>query len=1330
MIADDPWGSCPYSFNISKLLPLFLDVEEDYENILVPPSRLNYELQISTEERLRRLSKPTRKYRVTTELNTFSRTPDIVVFQNFSSNKVYTTTLTLQNTHKCSKCLRIVEENSAYFSLEYPVESENTSARIAPGMVYHVRIIFRPAGVKDYLYKITFVTEEEQFEVPVYAIGYRPILNLPDVITLKPTAIGVRMCKSLALHNFGKAMAFFVTHCKPPFSVEPERGVLKPQATIEIKVICTPNCLRCHLEDDIFFVYDDIRLKVKVECEVVEANIYMHDNKLSFGEVFMNLQKQEIVKISNKSPYTVNFYWSMYKSNAIDALEKNRLSGAMEGMADMLKTKHNRLDFMNIIDGEGHNMVIEDQCKKAKQELEEKLRFAYKSEVFSIIPSEGLLHPNQTLDFLVIFSPKTNDYYSSWAYLDIGGKPQRLPLALSGVGKGPVVVFNATTLNINNVYMNARHEYQIVVKNDGHVPATVVFKGGKTEFGGDIECVPTTRYLSHFDKCKSFVIKFSSSVQGQFVEKVQFMIEESKEIIHFLLIGNVVCPLLKLSTKELDFGHIPFGECAARKFNLVNDAQVPINYTITVEDPRGSQAQWSPREHVVQPYSNIPILVETVSTSGICSNAGSVRERDHHEHKVSFVVDTVSDVQANIFFTMWGSEKYRKSLPILIKPVIPVLECEPTEVSMNFCFLDFEYKRRIKLKNLTNYSGRFKYAPIKEPENMVCQLNITESHIEPFGEILIELTVMTSELGPHEYDLIFEVHGAQPKKYCKVICNGQGPVVLYSPDALDFEKVSLLKTTTSNLTITNESPIPAEVKISTKPNTPFFVDITEVRIHPEHVAVIPVRCYLKNTGKYESYVRCSTTKGETIDVKIFATGVGCSILCEPEIVPEYDAGFLLTHQIFRVEIKFTNLGKKYTKMLWTRQKVLKSMKETEEINSIFSMTPNQFELATNQYQVVEVEGMSNKVRTVEEDFYCYATFDKGNKPTLLMAYVIKASFIEPEIQFSKSELEFMVSINEEGNLSLTTRSSVAGKQDVKERRDSDSTTDLEHHESVDAAPDILPPTTIVDDVQKKSDSSDSEVDDGSYPKYSVLHDSVAIGNTTPIPLKMRLRTSPSFYLYNDGDLSQYMSLLINGGDVYTVTIKFLPEIYEKRYRKDEGSLTLQFDNHPKSVKLPLHSQLFYPSAVFIPKEIEFQCVPPSCMSSMNIIMQNTTCMPVRFKWSLKEEFFQLEDLDVPLEDTKSRISFPPVFTVASKPEVEALKQHDIPSGSKHCIKLPSEQEANEPTGKPSAHSSLSKAESVREIQMLAIQESKRLLATSEINTTNIKRSSVNGKSSD
>ncbi|CAH2010002.1 unnamed protein product [Acanthoscelides obtectus] len=1100
------------------------------------------------------------------------------------------------------------------------------------------------------------------------------------------------MYKALALHNFGQATAFFVTQCKPPFSVEPERGVLKPHATMEIKVICTPNCLRGYLEDDIFFVCDDIRLKVKVSCEVVEANIFMHDSKISFGEVFMNLQKQEIVKITNKSPYTVNFYWSLYKSNAIDALEKNRLSGAMEGMTNLMRTRHTKLEFMNIIDAEGHNTVIEDQCKKAKQELDEKWRFLYKNEVFTIIPNEGVLHPNQTLEFMVVFNPKINDYYSSWAYLDIGGKPERLPLALSGVGKGPVVVFNANTLNISNVYMNARHEYQIVVKNDSHIPATVVFRGGKTEFGGDIECVPTTRYLSHFDKCKSFVIKFSSSVQGQFVEKVQFTIEESTEIIHFLLIGNVVCPLLKLSTNVVDFGDIPFGECAFQEFQLVNEAQVPINYSISVEDMSNTNVEWSLGEHVVQPYSNIPILVETMSSTGECTNRYST-SKDHLEqsHKISFVLDSLSDVDANIWLTMWGSQKYRQSIPIHIRPRVPELECDPPEVFMNFCFLDFEYKRKIKLKNTTDYSGRLTYAPIKEPENMSCNLNITECPITPFGEIVIELTVKTSELGPHEYDLRFEVRGVPPKDYCKVTCNGQGPVVIHSPDILNFGEVQLLETTSCDLTITNESPITAQLKIFTKPNEPFFVKIPEVVIASEESAVIPVYCYLKDTGKYDSYVRYAIKNGETIEVKISAIGAGCSILCEPSIKEGYNARFLLTHQIFRLYVKFTNLGKKFTKILWTRKKAVKSLKDTEEIKSVFSMTPNQFELATDQFQMVEISGASTKVTTAEEDFYCFATYDKSSKPILLMSFVIKASFIEPEVEFSKTQLEFMVSINETGNLSLTTP--VSRKQDVSRRSSSKPTMDyLEDNRSLFRGFSDAFSVPMEDELNKLS-SSESEEEDDTYPKYSILHGSVDIKNTTPIPLKMILRTSPAFYIYKEGELVQYMNLEIHEGKMYTARVEFVPEIYEKRYRRDEGTLTLQFEAHPKSVRLPLYNQLLYPTVVFTPNEADFKCVPPYSIYSMTIIMKNITCMPVRFSWTLREEFFHIERLTVDaMADSKRTLEFDPLASdLCQKHEVRPYKPHDHLST------------------KENAHleMALAKAESIKGFQMLVEQESNR-----------------------
>lgn len=79
----------------------------------------------------------------------------------------------------------------------------------------------------------------------------------------------------------------------------------------------------------------------------------------------------------------------------------------------------------------------------------------------------GHILPNESMQFTVIFAPKNKDNYTSSAYLDVSGKVERLPLVMKGSGRGPSVILNMHTLNINDIFLNATHEYQIVVKNDG-----------------------------------------------------------------------------------------------------------------------------------------------------------------------------------------------------------------------------------------------------------------------------------------------------------------------------------------------------------------------------------------------------------------------------------------------------------------------------------------------------------------------------------------------------------------------------------------------------------------------------------------------------------------------------------------------------------------------------------------------------------------------------------------------------------------------------------------------------------------------------------------------
>lgn len=110
-----------------KLLPVLLDVEEQLLNsvqfvlwrfvkrtylmdvflrLQVKPSSYRMEMLLSTEERLEKLKRPLRKiYFPVQQRVPFKIVPDIVIFQNFNINSIYTVPLTLINTDTVSRTI-------------------------------------------------------------------------------------------------------------------------------------------------------------------------------------------------------------------------------------------------------------------------------------------------------------------------------------------------------------------------------------------------------------------------------------------------------------------------------------------------------------------------------------------------------------------------------------------------------------------------------------------------------------------------------------------------------------------------------------------------------------------------------------------------------------------------------------------------------------------------------------------------------------------------------------------------------------------------------------------------------------------------------------------------------------------------------------------------------------------------------------------------------------------------------------------------------------------------------------------------------------------------
>lgn len=115
------------------------------------------------------------------------------------------------------------------------------------------------------------------------------------------------------------------------------------------------------------------------------------------------------------------------------------------------------------------------------------------------------------------------------------------------------------------------------------------------------------------------------------------------------------------------------------------------------------------------------------------------------------------------------------------------------------------------------------------------------------------------------------------------------------------------------------------------PKSLFVVEPRTLELQPEQSAALNVSVYLSNPVKIVDKLNIVVENGTNTACILKATGVGTSILCEPKIYPELNIGTFLTHQRFSQVVKLTNKGYKTHKILWSRNKNLKQLKENPDI---------------------------------------------------------------------------------------------------------------------------------------------------------------------------------------------------------------------------------------------------------------------------------------------------------------------------------------------------------------------------------------------------------------
>lgn len=120
---------------------------------------------------------------------------------------------------------------------------------------------------------------------------------------------------------------------------------------------------------------------------------------------------------------------------------------------------------------------------------------------------------------------------------------------------------------------------QIIAANKGDIPGSVRYVEKQTMFGGTILCEPLCQCLEPYD-VKSFILSFSSSRTGSFVEDLVFQITQSDEELQMSMRGSVVNPIISFDQLKLDFGVVPVGFPVTKNVNLVNQSQVPVTFAL------------------------------------------------------------------------------------------------------------------------------------------------------------------------------------------------------------------------------------------------------------------------------------------------------------------------------------------------------------------------------------------------------------------------------------------------------------------------------------------------------------------------------------------------------------------------------------------------------------------------------------------------------------------------------------------------------------------------------------------------------------------------------
>ncbi|XP_061825847.2 hydrocephalus-inducing protein homolog [Nerophis lumbriciformis] len=931
----------------------------------------------------------------------FQPFPPELVFQNFMAAQSYKLQLQLFNNDKVSRNVKLEHQGSPYFCVEGPKEARS---KVAAGLCVTFTVCFTPLENKDYHHKLVFVTEREQFEVPIRAIGPRASLNFRNELHLPVCFVKASTQKTQLVRNLGNRIGIFKLHTQSPFSVTPSSGTLDIGEGMQVTVAFNPMTIGDHRQD-LLLLYDtgeDVHITLHGSCE--ELSLHLIPEYLHLEKTYMSLSNTHTVCLTNTSDITLKYRWTTWASQQ----EENMDSSVLVQCRSDSPGIHRPLPSL---------LSLSQGC-------------------ITVEPAVGEIWPNTTSRFSVVFKPEEAKIYQQTIYCDVTGQTSHVPLTIKGEGLGPEVQINCNLMDMKTIFIGQTVSYEVQLLNNGLIEAPFTLLSPNSTFGQFFSFTPKEGVVSS-GACQIVKVTFHCNILGAFAEDLLLSVKGQPQPLTMTFRGCVIGPTFHFNVSKLNFGEVSFGFPQTETCSLINKSFVPMTFSLRIlGDGVGSTSVTSDQQVCELCRNNWQCTSDNDPSARpveftVIPTSGTVRAMSDVSIKVTLCSNTVKQYRVALAVDIENVGKEVMALPIIARCIVPDIIVETPLLDFQKCFINHPYENKARLTNPGSLPVCYGMLEQEYDESlsMVFGSSLSRGVIPPQSSTDLPVYMLVKYMGKQQHTLYIALFGSiHSPLEVDLLCIGCGPIIHIQSQQLEFGKIPVLTDIVKIFSLSNQSPIPAcFTACMSQGKSCWCVEPNKGEVPPQGQLDLRIVAHLKDTLSFQEKLEISVQGGQTHIVALSATGTGTTIVSDKPISPNLDLGTHFSHGSCKFRFKLTNWGQRVHRLYWKSEcssgrtflpSISASKKKdpvangswapSVEYKPVFSMSPTRVELFPGDSVDMLLEGSSDSPKVVREYLVCCGIVGLQGFKEHIMSVDLTCHFVTPMLKMSSQKLSYYI----------------------------------------------------------------------------------------------------------------------------------------------------------------------------------------------------------------------------------------------------------------------------------------------------------------------------------